>query len=79
MYVGTGSMFVLCTQHLLTCSCQTFNQEIGVFTFHSLMYFNKRKKYIIHKNKIFINTVISTQMYINTIVFKYCLTLFTDK
>ena len=44
MHVGTCSMLVLCTEHQLTCNCQTVNNTVGVLTFSHLMYLNTRNK-----------------------------------
>ena len=38
MYVGTGSILVMCTEHQLTCDWQTANTAVRVVIFHHLMY-----------------------------------------
>lgn len=58
MYVGTGSILVLCTEHQLKYDRQTYNKAVRVFTFYHLMFINT---YITFKY---------TMQYLNT-VFKY--------
>ena len=49
MYVGTGSILVMCTEHQLTCDWQTANTAVQVFIFHNLMYLNISKNIEMHK------------------------------
>ena len=51
IYVGTGSILVLCTEHQLTRNCQTFNNAVRVFPFHHLMYSSAPNGISIHKNQ----------------------------
>ena len=74
MYARTGSILVLFKKHELTCNRQTFNKAVRVLYFHYLMYWDTLNKYLnttfkYIKIKAFINASLSTQMYLNTIVF----------
>ena len=47
MYVGAGSVLVLCTEHRLTCNYKTVNNAVRVFTFHHIVCLNTYKsKYL---------------------------------
>ena len=66
VYVGTGSILALCTEHQLTCNCYSFNDAISVYIFAPFNVFKYTEKYLVTvfkyiKIKVFINTLINTQ------------------
>lgn len=52
---------------------KTFTNAVKVFIFQNLMYLNTPKSIDIYKIIIFIYTFINVQIYLYTIVFKYCI------
>ena len=61
IFVLTCQTLVLCSEHRLTCKCQTFNYAVRVY-FVTFNVFNYTKMYL--------DTLVNVRMDLNTFAFK---------